>query len=475
MYGRGTTRLKNPRLLPIPGTVGVDLRKSLACLQLATLGGVVVATAAVNRGDHWQPLALLALLVIFGLLSEALTVEGRVLRISGSFIAIVFAMVTLGPGPAALVALSGIAFDAMRSRPAWPAVLTNATAYAMFAMLGGLAFMAVEPSLEGLGPFVRGTAIVIVFMATNLLNFILIAVGLKIYYSQGTLDTARRTYLPLLPSQVATGVLTAMVDMLYHRLGIGSLVLAAIVALIFQHLLRTTMASVQRAEELEERTLELAGLQVGLITTVLRTLSLRDKMTARHSAAVARYAREVACELGLDGKTQDTIHTAALLHDIGKFIFPDDILFSGAPLSDEQFAIVRRHPEQGARLVRRLHGFEEVAAIIHAHHERMDGRGYPRRLPAADIPLGSRIISVCDTYDVMTARDSYREPVTPAVAIAELRRVAGTQLDRTVVEAFVRMVAREGIGFGHHDDADFEAELDAEHLVARHAAPRIVA
>ena len=453
----------------------LDRRLVLACAQGATLAGVGALTVAVNRPDHWQPFSLVCLLIGFALLSELLTVDGRGLRISGSFIAIVLAVVTLGPAPAAAVALSGIALDAVRSRSGWRSLLTNATTYATFSVLGGIAFTAIEPALAPGDAFLRGVAIVVLFLAMNFLNFALVAVAMTVYTGRSMSDAARQILLPLLPSQGATAALTAMVDMLHVRHGTTSLVLAATVVLVFQHLLRTTIQSVDRAQQLEERTVELAGLQVGLVTTVLRTLSMRDKMTARHSAAVARYAREVAREMGLDSAAQETIHTAGLLHDIGKFIFPDDILLSAGRLTDEQFAIVRRHPDQGARLVRRLQGFEEVADIIHAHHERMDGRGYPGGLAASEIPIGSRIIAVCDTYDVMTARDSYRRPVPPAQAVAELRRVSGTQLDPAVVEAFLRVLADKGIGFQHHDDADFEAELDAERLVAAHARPRVAA
>ena len=103
-------------------------------------------------------------------------------------------------------------------------------------------------------------------------------------------------------------------------------------------------------------------------------------MTARHSAAVARYSREIARELGLSDRDQDVVHTAALLHDIGKFIFPDSILFADRKLSPDDLEIVRRHPEQGARLVARIDGYGPVAEIILAHHERIDGDGYPNGL-----------------------------------------------------------------------------------------------
>ncbi len=194
---------------------------------------------------------------------------------------------------------------------------------------------------------------------------------------------------------------------------------------VFQYLLKAGVQAYERGEQLEQRTRELASLQVGLINTVMQTLSMRDAMTARHSAAVARYAREVARLLGLSEREQELIHTAGLFHDIGKFIFPDSILVADRKLTDEEWEIVKLHPEQGAKLVRRIEGYGPVADIVLSHHERIDGRGYPYGLSGDHIPLGSRILAAADTYDVMTARDSYRDPVSSEEALAELRRVAG--------------------------------------------------
>ncbi len=458
--------------MPISRLVRLNRQILVMLAQLALLTGALVAAALTSREQDWQPAALVWLLVGFAVLSERLTVDGRGMRISGSFIAIVVAMVTLGPAPAVLVGISGIAFDAFRTNlVAWK-LLVNVTAYAVFPVIAALAFRALEPALDADAELARASAVVALFMSANVLNFVLIAVPGSVVERRSIAEGFRRVLLPLLPSQLAAGVLTAIVCMIFEQAGLPALAMAGVVALVFQHLLRTTMLSVERANELEVRTRELAGLQMGLITTVLRTLSMRDKMTARHSAAVARYARQVAAELNLDEQSRETIHTAALLHDIGKFIFPDSILLSNARLTEEEFEIVKRHPEQGARLVGRIEGYEQVAEIIHAHHERMDGGGYPRRLPAESIPIGSRIIAVCDTYDVMTARDSYRQPVSVCEALAELRRVAGTQLDPAVVDVFIRLIEQRGVAFRHSDDADFEAELNLERRVAEYATPR---
>jgi putative nucleotidyltransferase with HDIG domain len=207
----------------------------------------------------------------------------------------------------------------------------------------------------------------------------------------------------------------------------------------------------------------------------MKTLALRDRMTARHSAAVARYTREMSAELGMPPEEQELLHTAGLFHDIGKFIFPDSILFAATGLTDEQYAIVRRHPEVGADLVAEIEGYGPVAKIIRHHHERIDGKGYPYGLSGDQIPLGARIIAIADVYDVITARDTYRKPVSTSEAFEELRRSAGTQLDAELVEVFIDLVSRRGLMFSHSSADDFEAELALERRVSDYAAPKIAA
>jgi putative nucleotidyltransferase with HDIG domain len=193
-------------------------------------------------------------------------------------------------------------------------------------------------------------------------------------------------------------------------------------------------------------------------------------MTARHSAAVAHYAREIAAAIGMSEEEQEVVHTAALLHDIGKFNLPDDILKADVPLGEADWELIRSHPEEGARLVAHLEGYAAAAELVRTHHERFDGKGYPCGLARTQIPLGARIISAADTYDVLTARDSYRKPVSSAQAIDELRRVAGTQLDPAVVSVFIDLLETKDLVYRHGDDADFETELAIDTRIARYAA-----
>jgi putative nucleotidyltransferase with HDIG domain len=453
----------------------VSTRKGLipagqAAALVAAIGAALIASDAAD----WHPLGLVFVLFALALASDVMSVEMKGLRISGAFFAVVLAMVLLGPAPAAAIGLGAtLAYSPISRRPlSW--VLTDSVVWLVFPLAGGLLAdaLAVDASSDALG---FCAVVVLVYMATNILNFLCIAVchpsvGARKLWSKG-----KSLYLTMLPSEVATALLTATVAYGYMRLGIGAVALAAIVLVVFQYLVWARVQAYERGEELAKRGRELASLQVGLLSTVMQTLSMRDAMTARHSAAVARYAREVARLLGLDEREQDLIHTAALLHDIGKFIFPDSILFADRKLTDEEWEIVKLHPEQGAKLVRRIEGYGPVADIIIGHHERVDGKGYPNGVSGEDIPLGSRIISVADTYDVMTSRDSYRRPVSSEAAIVELRRVAGSQLDPTVVEAFVEMVEAGRVAFRHTDEADFERELAFERRVADYARPRAAA
>jgi putative nucleotidyltransferase with HDIG domain len=439
-------------------------------LCASVIGGVTLSRAA-----DWEPPLLFVVLLSLGVVSEAARLQTRRFNISAAFLAVVLAMTLMGPTPAAVLGVISVVVH-VRGTSGWRSVLANTSTYAFFPLVGGVAF----EQLGGAGMLDTDAPTYIllvlgVFLATNTLNFLLVAIDCAVVDQQDIWTSIKVMYVPVLPVEIATGLLTAAVAYTYDDGNLAVIGLCAVIGLVFQYLLKTALSSIERKNQLEVRTHQLAALQVGLLGTVLQTLSLRDKMTARHSAAVARYAREIARELGLSEEEQDVTHTAALLHDIGKFIFPDSILFADTRLTKEQFDIVRRHPEQGARLVNRIEGYGPVAEIILAHHEKIDGTGYPNGLEGEQIPIPARIISVADTYDVMTSRDSYRQPVSSREAIAELRRVSGTQLDGNIVEAFIGLLEQRSVTFRHADDADFERELNQESRVLAYAAPRTLA
>ncbi len=308
------------------------------------------------------------------------------------------------------------------------------------------------------------------FQFALLINFVMIA-GYGCYVERVPFRSKLKVLPPVLPSEFASAMLAVAVAFIFHIIGIAAIALFGVVLITFQYLLGQLLLSQQRADELEKRSKQLASFQVGMLSAMLRTLDLRDQMTARHSAAVARYSRAIAQRAGFSRQEEELVHIAALLHDIGKFILPDRILKANVPLTDEDWMLIKRHPQQGARVVSSLDGYGPVAEIILAHHERIDGNGYPRGLASDDIPELARIISVADTYDVMTARDSYRTPMSSYDAIVELRRVAGKQLDPRFVEVFIELLEGKDVSFQHGEAADFEKELALESRIEETADP----
>jgi diguanylate cyclase (GGDEF)-like protein len=160
-----------------------------------------------------------------------------------------------------------------------------------------------------------------------------------------------------------------------------------------------------------------------------------------HSAAVARWSVATARAMGLPAREQAEIGLAARLHDVGKLEIPDDVLHKRDPLDPHDWQRLHRHPEAGADMLLGLVP-PAVAGLVLAHHERVDGTGYPDGAVGDRIPLGARILAVCDAYSAMRARRHHAAPRTESEAIAELRRCSGTQFDPAVVETFVHLLSR---------------------------------
>jgi putative nucleotidyltransferase with HDIG domain len=444
-------------------------------LAIAVMVGALLLTLAVGIWDapksDWD-IAFFAVLLSFSIFSDltAVSTESKV-KISGSFLALVVAMVFLGGTPAALIGVATILTGWLRWRDEWHYLLDNVLTYAFFPLVGGIAFHegVVALGLTPADPWFY-LCVFALFQLALTINFLMIA-SYGCYVERSSFSTKLRVLPPVLPSEFASAMLAVAVAYIYFEIGLASIALFGVVLVTFQYLLGQLLLSQQRARELELRSKQLASFQVGMLSAMLRTLDLRDQMTARHSAAVARYSRAIAQRAGYSRREEELVHIAALLHDIGKFILPDRILKANVPLTDEDWMLIKRHPQQGARVVSSLDGYGPVADIILAHHERIDGKGYPRGLAGDEIPELARIISVADTYDVMTARDSYRTPMSSYDAIVELRRVAGKQLDARFVEIFIELLEGKDVSFQHGEAADFEKELALEARIEETASP----
>jgi putative nucleotidyltransferase with HDIG domain len=445
---------------------GRPSRLAIALLVLALAGAVALA-AVLADSSNWD-LTLIALLGLIAALSDLTAVEtgDSDIKLSGSFLTIVVAIVLLGATAAAIVSVMSILVGWLRPRYPARILLVNVVNYAWFPLLSGLVFNALvtRTGLAHMDPAYY-LLVFVLFLVALALNFGVIAWYMSYEDRSPFWNKVRRALVPVLPSEVSSALLAVGVVWSYNKVGVTAIALAGVVLFTFQYLVGALLVSQQRADELEVRAKQLAGFQVALLGALLRTLDLRDRMTARHSAAVARYAREIAAAAGLDERDQELAHTAGLLHDIGKFVLPDRILKTNARLTEEDWVEIRKHPYEGARIVSQVDGYQPIGEIILAHHERPDGLGYPRGLQGEQVPVISRILAVADVYDVMTARDTYRDPVSSFEAFAEMRRVSGSQLDGRFVELFAKILSKKDFAYRHGEDVDFEAELSLERRI----------
>lgn len=170
----------------------------------------------------------------------------------------------------------------------------------------------------------------------------------------------------------------------------------------------------------------------------------KDAYTRGHCERVMNYALGIGKALGLPEKDLDSLRFGAILHDIGKIGVPEHILNKETPLTNEEFALIRQHPSMGIRILGDLTFLKDSIRIVHEHHERYDGLGYPARKKGEDIDLLARIVGVADAYDAMTSKPPYRkEAMTREQAMRELQKESGKQFDPVVVEAFIRMLNAE--------------------------------
>lgn len=190
-------------------------------------------------------------------------------------------------------------------------------------------------------------------------------------------------------------------------------------------------------EEQHRQTCEMA------VRSILQALECKDKYTYGHSMRVTYFALVVGRELGLDENEMYNLQVSALFHDVGKIGVPDHILNKPSRLDEDEFLVMKRHPELSGEILRGFDVFEEAGKNARHHHERFDGRGYPEGLKGEEIPLFSRIILIADTFDAMTSTRPYRKGLPYAVAFEELLQFSGSQFDSNLVKAFIRGMRKE--------------------------------
>ena len=203
--------------------------------------------------------------------------------------------------------------------------------------------------------------------------------------------------------------------------------------------------TIKNIEKVEQIQLKSKDAIFNTLKKIITTLEFKDMDTRDHSRRVSDYAKQLAIKMGLSQKEIDDIEIAGWVHDIGKLAINDEILKSkNGKLTNEQYKHIKIHPDMGAILLKSIiPGEKDIIDYAHYHHERYDGRGYPDEIAGEDIPLGARILCVADSFEAMTAKRSYNNPMTLKEAIEQVKSCAGTQFDPKVAEIFVELLEKD--------------------------------
>ena len=192
-----------------------------------------------------------------------------------------------------------------------------------------------------------------------------------------------------------------------------------------------------------ENSVDFEAMNLRVARTLAVIAEMHEPYNRGHSERVSIFANDVTLQLGSSGEFIKNVRLAAIVHDIGKVVIPDHILFKAGPLTPAEYSQVKRHSTAAVDILQHLHYFGATLAMIESHHEWYNGKGYPRKLSGEDIPLGARIIAVADAYDAMTSPRPYRSSLSNEDTIKTLRKGAGKQWDPAVVDAFIQTLKRE--------------------------------
>jgi putative nucleotidyltransferase with HDIG domain len=430
---------------------------------LGVLVVLVSASGAILFG-HERASTLSAIFAIAAVVA-GLTFEGETggPDVSASFIVIALTAAFLGPISAGLAAVITEMLAAARVRTSPRVIVAMNLPACVFPAVGeGLLVHALAwPPSDRPRFFV---AVALAALVGYVASFVIFLV-LRRLNDPDAVDVDSSVLFESLPSTVLSLALALAGVAITLEIGQAGIAFALAAVLAFSYMVHLLRQSRHRAEQY-------ASLSWGVLAGLMRTLDIRDERTARHSAAVARFARDIAAEVGMSEIEQELAHTAGLLHDIGRFALSDRVAERGRTLTDEDWVAIQRHPELGADMLRDLGMYGPVAEIVGAHHERIDGRGYPLGLAETEIPEIAKIIAVAEVYDTLTAADTYRTQMSSFEALTELRRVAGSQLDARYIEILAGLLTGEGVEYRHANTADFDRELNMERRMREAASGR---
>ena len=407
-------------------------KKAVLFIFTVTLTGLAALSVGIKNTSELsiRDVATLLLLISLVVLTDIYRVElfTGSMRLSMSTVA-TFGAVLLFPLQCSMVAIGAFLTDILLRKPIIKA-LFNSGQWALASFASGYVWYELRefPKTYNANSFLETRNLLAVLLSATIylvINSLLVSVVISLTTNTPPVVVIRKGLSGIIVQFLIQPALGLLIAILYVLNPISmALVISPLAAVYyslrnFDHLRKQTLKTIERLSDILDR---------------------RDPQTDQHSIRVAHYVRLICEELGLSSELTESIVSAARVHDLGKIGIPDAVLLKPGKLTDEEWELIRKHPEYGEDILSPLSAYEECLPAIRHHHERWDGMGYPDGLAGEDIPLGARIIAVADTYDAMVSSRPYRKGADKPDALLEIRRQAGKQFDPKVVEAFLKVM-----------------------------------
>jgi diguanylate cyclase (GGDEF)-like protein/putative nucleotidyltransferase with HDIG domain len=458
---RSEPRHPKPHAVHGPRFLSLSMRLSLV-VGIVSVAGVGAGIAGLVL--TWTSTNLLGLIAILALVGvgQALALEvddGG--SISVSAVGCLAGAALFGPRAALALAITVVAVEWSARREPVHTVVFNIGALTLASLAAASVFAAGDFVADGTAHRVTVAVLGLGAGATYfgvLMGLVSLAVALEGHERWWAVFKERFAWL--LPHYIVYGFIGGVMALAYDAINLFALAVFSVPLLLMRktqeaylkHTQRSAQKLRQAAETIQSQNVSLEQANkllkersTAAMESLSATVDARDSYTAGHSRRVQQLALAIGRELGLSQAELDLLGHAALFHDIGKLAIPDAILLKPASLTADEWSLMQRHAEEGARIIDRLGFLNDAVPAIRHHHERFDGTGYPDRLKGEEIPLGARIIHVADALDSMLTTRIYRAARPAAEALAELRRAAGSQFCPRCVTALERILPLDTI------------------------------
>jgi diguanylate cyclase (GGDEF)-like protein/putative nucleotidyltransferase with HDIG domain len=447
---------RHPRPHAMHGPTFFSLSKRLAAVVgLVGLIGTAAGALGLVFGTSHDVGGMIAIIALVGA-GQALALELDLGSISVSAVGALAGAALFGPRAALALAVTTAAVEWSARRQSLHHVLFNIGALSLASLTAAAAFsLHVGGDTGRLITVIAGVAAGFGYFAVNM-GLVSLATAVEGHERWWRAFNERFAWLA--PHYLVYGFIAGVIYLGYQAAHLWALAVFAVPLFLMRKTqeayLRHTQKSAQKLREAAE-TIQTQNISLEQANRLLRerstaameslsaTVDARDAYTAGHSRRVQQLALAIGRELGLSAAELDLLGHAALFHDIGKLAVPDSVLLKPATLTDEEWALMQKHADEGARIIDRLGFLNDAVPAIRHHHERFDGTGYPDGLKGEEIPLGARIIHVADALDSMLTTRIYRAARPAAEALDELRRAAGTQFCPRCVSALERILPVE--------------------------------